>query len=131
MKMKSASTFCLVMLIVATLAAASAGIFACEIDCAIAPTPQPMGHAESCGGHAHMPGHAPANDSRGQRTGHSHNRIIAAAHVSVQRTTLQQTGILPQASGGSAMDRLNYFQGNEFATAKPPSLIFTTPVLRI
>jgi hypothetical protein len=132
MKMKRTSTFCAVMLLVVTLSAASAGIFACQIDCAIAPAPQPMGHTDSCGGHGHMPGHAPANDSKGQQhAGHSHSRIIAASHGSFQRTTLQQSGILPQPGGLSALDGLNHFQVSGISSAKSPSLIFTTPVLRI
>jgi hypothetical protein len=128
--MKRTFTFCAVMLVVVTLSAASAGIFACEIDCVIAPAPQPVGHAGSCAGH--MPNPAPANGNSGkQHSGHSHNRIIAAAHGSVQRTTLQQNGILPQADGVRALPRLNYSGLSDFAAAKPPSLIFTAPVLRI
>ncbi|HUK31232.1 MAG TPA: hypothetical protein VLV89_08975 [Candidatus Acidoferrum sp.] len=130
--MNRTSTFCAVMLLVIMLCAASAGTFACQIDCVITSAPQSMGHAESCGGHVHMPGHAPTNEKGGhQHAGHSHNRIIAAAQESAQRTTLQQIGILPQYSGASALPHLNVSQRGELASAKIPSLIFTTPVLRI
>jgi hypothetical protein len=130
--MKRTSKFFVVMLLAGMVSVASAGIFACEIDCATAHALQAIGHAEPCGGHGHMPSHAPSNDKGGQQhTGHSHSRIIAAAHASVQRTTLQQIGILPQPGGASALPRLTCTERIDFAAAKPPSLAFTIPVLRI
>jgi hypothetical protein len=136
-KMSRTPTICAVSLLVMALSVASAGAFACQIECAVAPTAPPAGHTASCGGHTeaqrHGPVHLPGNDKGGhQHSGHSHTRIIAAAQGSAQQTALHQTGVLPQITGGViAPASENHAQGIGIASAKSPGRLFTPPVLRI
>ncbi len=132
-KMRGTITSCAVTLLVMALSVASAGAFACQIDCAMTPAAPLTRYASTCGGRADMPGHMPDHDKGGhQHAGHTHNRILAATHGSMQQTTLQQIGLWPQTAGTfSALADVNRTHGSDIATAKPPSLIFTTPVLRI
>ncbi|MFZ0818921.1 MAG: hypothetical protein WAM91_02550 [Candidatus Acidiferrales bacterium] len=121
--------FCVVILLVMALSIASAGAFACQIVCATAPAPTPMSNAGACGGHTHAPVH---HDGGHQNTGHTHSRIIAATHSSSQQRTLQQVGLLPHGGGFvPAFAGANCALRFDMATAKSPSLIFTTPVLRV
>ncbi|HEV3220058.1 MAG TPA: hypothetical protein VGZ48_09820 [Candidatus Acidoferrales bacterium] len=132
--MKRTPTICAVLMLVSTLSVASAGIFACQIDCALTPAAPPMSHAGGgCGSHAGMPLHTPGNDKGGhQHAGHSHSRIIAATHGSSVRISLQQIGNLAHVAGGAVLTAdANSTLWGELAAAKSPSLIFTSPVLRI
>ena len=127
--MRLATTFCAVISLVIALSFVEAGVFACQIDCAVASAPAARSHAGSCNGHNHMPGH---DNSPQQHTGHTHSKIIAATQSSFQRTTLQRAGLLPQTGEtASALARANCAPRFDMATAKSPSPIFTTPVLRI
>jgi hypothetical protein len=135
--MSRTTTFCAVIVLVVALSIASAGAFACQIDCVVAPAAPPASHTGSCGNHAGMPGHNPAhmpgNSNTGhQHEGHSHTRIVAAAQSIFQQASLQQTGLLPQiATGLVASAGASHTQAAGIVTTRSPSFLFTTPVLRI
>jgi hypothetical protein len=122
-------TFCAATVLVMALSIASVGALACQIDCAVAPAPTPMSHTDSCGGHTDAPAHD--NGSR-QHNSHSHARIIAAAHSTYQRTTLQQSGLLPRVVDEiSALAGANCAQGIDTATTRSSRPFFATLVLRV
>jgi hypothetical protein len=127
--MKAKTTFCVVTLLVVALSIASAGAFACQIDCAVSPAPPPISHADVCGGQTHAPSH---NSGGHQHRGHTHSRIIAAAHSGFQQINLQQAGLLLHtASNIPAFAGANRAHGNHVVTAKSSSPNFTAPVLRV
>jgi hypothetical protein len=133
-KMSRTTTFCAVIMLVMALSIASAGAFACQIVCVVAPAAPLASHTGSCSSHAGMPGNS---NSGHQHAGHSHTRIVAAAQSSAQQTSLQQTsfqrtGLLPQiAAGLIAAAGASHTQAASIATSKSSSLFSTTPVLRI